>query len=103
MKITTEAALVDQGRAILERHLGEIHKTPGYLGWRMHETKDFLPHQTSIFLLVKVEGNTPFQDVAEHIERVEDSAYTEFTDLDIPQEIEGKVNIFIFMDFEEDT
>lgn len=103
MEITTVQALVDKGRAILESHLDEIQKTPGYLGWRMLETQDFIPHQTSILLLVKVEGNTPFHDVAIHIEHVEDIAYREFADLDIPQEIEGKVNIFIFMDFEEDS
>lgn len=103
MKITSEEVLVNHGRAILERQLGEIHKTPGYMGWRMQESRDFLPRQTSIFMLVRVEGNTPFKEVAEHIERVEDKAYTEFADLDIIPELEGKVNIFIFMDFGEDT
>lgn len=103
MRITTESALVNKGREILESHFGDVQKTPGYLGWRMHETVDFLPHQTSILLLVKVEGDTPYKDVAEHIEKIEDVAYAEFADLDIPQELEGKVNIFIFMDFEEET
>lgn len=103
MRITTEGALVNKGREILESHFPDIEKTPGYLGWRMQETVDFLPHQTSIFLLVKVEGDTPYKDVAEHIEKIEDMAYAEFADLDIPQELEGKVNIFIFMDFEEET
>ncbi len=102
MKITTEQQLIDQGRAILDSHLGEIQKTPGYIGWKVHQTVDFIPHQTSIILLVNVEGSTPFKEVAAHIEHIEDKAYTEFADLEITQEIEGKVNIFIFMDFEEE-
>ena len=103
MKIATEEQLIDQGREILDSHLGEIQKTPGYIGWKIHQTVDFIPHQTSIIMLVNVEGSTPFKEVAAHIEHVEDRAYTEFANLEIPQELEGKVNIFIFMDFEEET
>lgn len=108
MEITTEQALIDEGRKILEKHLGAIHKTPGYLGWRIVEAVDFLPRNSksvemrSLFLLVKVDGDTPFKDAAEHIEKVEEKAYAEFADLVLEQEIEGKVNIFIFLDFEED-
>lgn len=109
MEITTEQALIDKGREILESHLDEIQKTPGYLGWRMEESVDFLQRKDSevevhfLFMLVKVEGDTPFQDVADHIEKIEDKAYAEFADLVLQHEIEGKVQIFIFMDFEEDT
>jgi hypothetical protein len=103
MEITTELELINQGRVILESHLGEIEKTPGYIGWTIHQSVDFIPYQTSLIMLVNVEGSTPFKEVAAHIEHVEDKAYTEFADLEIPQEIEGKVNIFIFMDFEEET
>ncbi len=102
MRITTEQQLIDQGRAILNSYLGEIRKTPGYIGWKVQQTVDFIPHQTSIIMLVNVEGSTPFKEVAAHIEEIEDKAYTEFADLEITQEIEGKVNIFIFIDFEEE-
>lgn len=108
MGITTEQALIDEGRKILEKHLGDIHQTPGYLGWRIVEAVDFLPRthkdieMRSLFLLVKVDGDTSFQSAAMHIEAVEEKAYTEFADLVLAQEIEGKVNIFIFLDFEEE-
>lgn len=109
MEITTEQALIDKGREILESHLGEIQRTPGYLGWRIQEAVDFIPRKNSqieirsLFLLVKVDGDTPFLEVAEHIESVEEKAYAEFADLVVNHEIDGKVNIFIFMDFEEET
>ena len=108
MRITTERALIDKGREILENHLEEITKTPGYLGWRIIETVDFLPRTDkelevrAIFLLVKVDGDANAKEVAAHIESVEDVAYQEFADLAMEHEIEGKVNIFILMDFEED-
>lgn len=109
MKITTEQALIDKGREILESHLGEIQKTPGYLGWRIQEAVDFIPRKNSdveirsLFLLVKVDGDAVYKDVAEHIEAIEEKAYAEFADLVVQHDIDGKVNIFIFMDFEEDT
>lgn len=107
MEITTEKALIDEGRKILEKHLGDIHNTPGYLGWRIVEAVDFLPRTDkdvevrSLFLLVKVDGDTPFLEVANHIEKVEEKAYAEFADLVVKETIEGKVNIFIFLDMEE--
>ncbi len=101
MSIITEQDLVDKGKEILESHLEELKKTPGYQSWCLHETQDFLPNQITLALLVRVDGDSVFKEVAEHIERVEDKAYQEFADLDIPLELEGRVFIFIFMDFEE--
>lgn len=108
MEITTEQALIDEGRKILEKHLGDIHQTPGYLGWRMVEAVDFLPRtkqdveMRSLFLLVRVDGDTPFKLAASHIEKVEEKAYSEFAELVLQEDLEGKVNIFIFLDFEEE-
>lgn len=107
MKITTEQALINKGREILESHLEDIQRTPGYLGWRIQEAVDFLPRKNkeievrSLFLLVKVDGDAIYKDVASHIEQIEEKAYKEFADLVVEHNIEGKVNIFILMDFEE--
>lgn len=109
MEISTERELIDKGREILESCLPEIEKTPGYLGWRMVETADFLPRPDkeievrSLFLLVAVDGDANFKEVAEYIETVEEKAYDEFASLVMNEEIEGTVNIFIFIDMKEET
>lgn len=108
MEITTERALIDKGREILESYLSNIERTPGYLGWRILETVEFLPRQNkeveirALFLLVKVDGDAIYKDVVEHIERIEEQAYEEFAALSTSTEIDGAVNIFILMDFEEE-
>lgn len=107
MTITKERVLVDKGREILVGLLPSIEKTPGYLGWRIVETAEFLPRRgedievRAIFLLVKVVGDSNFQDVATYIENIEEVAYKEFAELTLEEELEGKVNIFILIDMEE--
>lgn len=108
MKITKERVLIDEGRSILVKYLPELEKIPGYLGWRILETVEFLPrrdHEVEIralYLLVKISGDVNYKDVVCAIEEIEHKAYKEFAELTLDQNLEGRVNIFIFMDFEEE-
>lgn len=105
--ITKERVLIDKGREILTNLLPDVEKTPGYLGWRIVETADFLPRRgedveiRAVFLLVKVQGDASAHQVSSYIEAMEEKAYSEFADLVLEEELEGKVNIFILMDLEE--
>ena len=103
MTITKERVLVDKGREILTQVLPDIEKTPGYLGWRMVETAEFLPRRgedieiRAIFLLVKIHGEANAHEVTSYIESIEEKAYADFASLTLEEELEGKVNIFILM------
>jgi len=107
MLITRERILLDKGREILIECLPDIQKTPGYLGWRLVETEDFIQRRgeeteiRALFLLVKIDGDADSSLVASHIEEIEEVAYKNFADLAVEASLEGKVNIFILMDWEE--
>lgn len=107
MTITKERVLIDKGREILTNLLPDVEKTPGYLGWKIVETADFLPRRgedveiRAIFLLVKIDGDANAHEVTDYIESIEEKAYATFADLTLEDELEGKVNIFILMDLEE--
>lgn len=107
MVITRERILLDKGREILVECLPEIEKTPGYLGWRLVETEDFIQRHgeeseiRALYLLVKIHGDANSSLVSSHIENIEELAYDKFGKLALEESLEGKVNIFILMDWEE--
>lgn len=108
MQITKERVLIDKGSEILMSCLPRIEKVPGYLGWRVVETVEFLPRRgqdvevRAIYLLVKIAGDTCAKDVICSIEEIEGNAYEDFSKLALHDKLEGRVNIFILMDFEEE-